>query len=155
MIAFKNIILTTDLSQMSDAAAPYAVDFAQKYDGLIHLVHVFEDLIFYPPTLTEAPLAVDVSEVLRETHAERATKLDQHAKDLSQQYGVQVVPVLLRGHAGNEIVSYAKRENIDLIVTATHGRGGISHLIFGSVAERVVRTSYCPVMTVRPAEHKK
>jgi nucleotide-binding universal stress UspA family protein len=52
------------------------------------------------------------------------------------------------------IVDYAAREHIDLIVTGTHGRGGVAHLLMGSVAERVVRTAPCPVLTVRHPEHE-
>ena len=52
------------------------------------------------------------------------------------------------------IVDYARRERIDLIVTGTHGRGAVAHLLMGSVAERVVRTAPCPVLTVRHPEHE-
>ena len=52
------------------------------------------------------------------------------------------------------IVDYARREQIDLIVMGTHGRGGVAHLLMGSVAERVVRTAPCPVLTVRHPEHE-
>jgi nucleotide-binding universal stress UspA family protein len=52
------------------------------------------------------------------------------------------------------IVNYAVNEQIDLIVTGTHGRGAVAHLLMGSVAERVVRTAPCPVLTVRHPEHE-
>jgi nucleotide-binding universal stress UspA family protein len=63
--------------------------------------------------------------------------------------------VLLSSHApASTIVEYARQEGIDLIVTGTHGRGGVAHLLMGSVAERVVRTAPCPVLTVRHPEHE-
>jgi nucleotide-binding universal stress UspA family protein len=52
------------------------------------------------------------------------------------------------------IVDYAARGKIDLIVTGTHGRGGVAHMVMGSVAERIVRTAPCPVLTVRHPEHE-
>ena len=52
------------------------------------------------------------------------------------------------------IVDYAAQERIDLIVAGTHGRGGVAHLLMGSVAERIVRTAPCPVLTVRHPEHE-
>jgi nucleotide-binding universal stress UspA family protein len=57
------------------------------------------------------------------------------------------------GHPANEIGRYAKEQNVDLIVMGTHGRGMVAHLLLGSVAERVVRTAPCPVLTVRQREH--
>jgi len=51
-------------------------------------------------------------------------------------------------------VDYATKERIDLIVTGTHGRGAVAHLLMGSVAERIVRTAPCPVLTVRRPEHE-
>ena len=62
--------------------------------------------------------------------------------------------VVRLGSPFTEIVRYAKAENIDLIVMGTHGRGMIAHLLMGSVAERVVRTAPCPVLTVRHPEHE-
>ena len=57
--------------------------------------------------------------------------------------------VLFSGSAAREIVEHAQNNHIDLIVMGTHGRGGMAHLLLGSVTERVVRTATCPVLTVR------
>jgi len=57
------------------------------------------------------------------------------------------------GTPATEIVHYAEEEDIDLIVMGTHGRGFMSHMVMGSVAEKVVRTAPCPVLTVRNANH--
>ena len=61
---------------------------------------------------------------------------------------------MLEGSPKAEIVRYARAENIDLIVISTHGRTGLAHMLIGSVAETVVRTSPCPVLTVRPKGHQ-
>jgi len=53
-----------------------------------------------------------------------------------------------------EIIKAAKQKEVDLIVMATHGRSGLSHILFGSVAEKVVRKSTCPVLSIRPPEHE-
>jgi nucleotide-binding universal stress UspA family protein len=70
---------------------------------------------------------------------------------------VGVTRLVVVGSPSHEIVKVATAEKVDLIVIATHGRTGLSHLVMGSVAERVVRTAPCPVMTIRPvavtAEH--
>ena len=68
--------------------------------------------------------------------------------------GKSIVRVCRQGTPFLEIVRYAKDREIDLIVLGTHGRGGLAHVLLGSVAERVVRKSPCPVLTVRPTEHQ-
>src|SRR5262245_41815492 len=146
MISFKKILLPTDLSSNSDAAAPYAIEFARRDGGQIQLLHVFEDLIFYPLPIAESPVAVDFSDFIKGSHADRLTTLGKKADALARDSGVTVVPVILRGHPVQELVKYAKSEHIDCIVIATHGRTGAPHLFYGSVAERVVRESPCPVL---------
>ncbi len=150
MISFKKILLCTDLSPNADAAAPYAVELARRYGGQIQLFHVFEDLVFYPLPITEAPVAVDLSDFIKGSHADRLKVLGKKAEALAKDSGVTVVPVVLRGHPVQETIKYAKSEQIDCIVIATHGRTGATHLFFGSVAERIVRESPCPVLSVRP-----
>ena len=62
--------------------------------------------------------------------------------------------VLTSSSAAYAIVDYARDHGIDLIVTGTHGRGALAHLVMGSVAEQVVRLASCPVLTVRHPEHE-
>jgi universal stress protein A len=68
--------------------------------------------------------------------------------------GLQIIRATRMGNAYLEIVNYASEMNIDLIVVGTHGRGELAHMFLGSVAEKVVRRSPCPVLTVRPAGHQ-
>jgi nucleotide-binding universal stress UspA family protein len=68
--------------------------------------------------------------------------------------GKSIVRVCRQGTPFLEIVRYAKEHEMDLIVLGTHGRSGLAHVLMGSVAERVVRKSPCPVLTVRPTEHQ-
>jgi nucleotide-binding universal stress UspA family protein len=68
--------------------------------------------------------------------------------------GIDVRLALRRGAAFVEIVRYARDEGVDLITIATHGRTGLRHALFGSVAEKVVRKAPCPVLSVRPREHE-
>ena len=65
-----------------------------------------------------------------------------------------IVKVVRQGPPFLEIVRYAQEANIDLIVLGTHGRGGLAHMLLGSVAEKVVRKAPCPVLTVRHPEHE-
>jgi len=156
MLEFKNVVLTTDFSSNAEAASAYAAELARRHNGRIHLVHVFEDVTYYM-TVAEDVSAVALADpagwyALAKT--EHENKLSLAATKLSAQENIEVVPVFRQGHTAREIVDYAKQVNADAIVIATHGRTGLSHFIFGSVAERVLRLSHCPVLSVRPEKMK-
>ena len=150
MVQYKTIVLTTDLSPNANAAQPYAVELARKYDGIIFLIHVFEQDIYYASSSSGEGLAANPVEWLVEFRKQRAEQLEKAAKALQQQ-GVRVIHKMCEGHPAHEVIALAKKEKADCIVISTHGRSGISQLVFGSVAERVVRLSPCPVLTVRPS----
>ena len=155
MPSFKAILLTTDLSENADAAVPYALELAHRFEGSIQLVHIFEDAAFYAAAASSEGMLVDPTEWITSSLRDRGAKLDALAKKLSASGKVPVTPVLRQGHAATEIVQAAKDLKVDCIAIATHGRTGLAHLVFGSVAERVVRMSPCPVLSVRPVEIKK
>jgi len=67
---------------------------------------------------------------------------------------LRVTTAIVAGNPFVEIIRYARAHEIDLIVLGTHGRGPVAHMLLGSVAEKVVRKSPCPVLTVRPAQHE-
>ena len=151
MILLKNILVATDFGEASDAALSYGRDLARTYEATLHVVHVAENVLARyadDGTLALLPqLQNDIDEAARKRMAELVTDEDRtmlHAK-----------PVVLAALGTAEaIVGYAKKYNVDVIVMGTHGRGALAHLLMGSVAERVVRTAPCPVLTVRHPEHE-
>ena len=153
MPQFKTILLTTDLSENARAAAPYALDLASKYGGTVHLVHVFEDLM-YTGVMVDGNMGYDPTPFLEQAEKDKKAQLTALAASLSATApaGVRVLPVYIKGNANAEVLKYAAAQQADCIVMATHGRTGFSHLLFGSVAEKIVRTSPCPVLTIKP-EH--
>ena len=151
---FTRILIPTDFSPPSDAALATAREFADRFGASIHLVHVLED-----PYAT----AAYASEVygylppgLRERwEREAMTHLEAQLTPTDRARHHATTEVLFGSNAAKSIVEHARNNYIDLIVMGTHGRGGVAHLLLGSVAERVVRTAECPVLTVRgtaPAE---
>ena len=149
MIAFKELLIPTDFSEYSMRAIDYGVEIAKKFDSHLTLVYVVE------PLLQAADLTwttVDFEE-LNKAHKETAEK--QLAKLVEERIpkGIRCDSVILFGKAFVEILKYAREENADLIVMATHGRGAISHLLMGSTAEKVVRKASCPVLTVKHPKH--
>jgi nucleotide-binding universal stress UspA family protein len=143
MTAITRIVVPTDFSTASTDARLYAKTMAMAFDASLHLVHAFED------PYTTAPFAIEAYAQVRETMlAEIERRLDEELpeQDRARVRGTaEVVP----GPPARAIVDYAHARGADLIVMGTHGRGGMAHLLLGSVAERVVRTSNCPVLTVR------
>lgn len=151
MISFKNIILTTDLSSNAEAARPYAVDLARKYGATLHLLHVFEDAGYYHDAGINESIPMAPLEWIENAQVERRKRLDALAADIQKVDGIKADATLRIGSAAREIIDYAKENKADCIVIATHGHTGFTHLLFGSVAEKIVRTSPCPVLTVRPS----
>jgi nucleotide-binding universal stress UspA family protein len=141
----KTILVPTDFSEGSQAALDYAVNLAKSFGAKIVLLHVIETTTY---TMTEAMQLVNVYEVVK-TAVEPV--LDQMVKELQQQK-ISASRAVAQGAGAHEIVSQAREVGADLIVMGTHGRRGLNHLMVGSVAERVVRTAHCPVLTVRHPE---
>ena len=147
MIVLKNILVATDFSDSAAVALAYGRDLARTFTARLHLVHVVEDVM----TRYSAEAAFVVPELQKtlEDNAWRNVRalLTEDDRDLNIVTAVDSCATIPRG-----IIEYAGTHDIDLIVTGTHGRGPIKHLLMGSVAERVVRTAPCPVLTVRAQE---
>jgi universal stress protein A len=142
-----SILVPTDFSETADVALAYAKNLARSLRASVHLIHVYTDPYapatyvpeVYAPVPPEARLRA-----LDEARQHLAERLDPEEEAFF--HGSRA---LVRGLTAKQIVSYAVQQGIDLIVMGTHGRRGMAHLLLGSVAEHVVRTAPCPVLTVR------
>lgn len=143
MIALKRILVATDFGPAAEAALTYGRALAKNFGATLTVMHVAENLFLRPTTAD--PHALKAALVRR--LEERLTVDDRSALDARAVLDTSDQPA-------NAITTYAKQAEIDLIVMGTHGRNGISHLLVGSVAERVVRTASCPVLTVKHPEHE-
>ena len=141
------ILVPTDFSETADAALAYAKTLATKLGASVHLLHVFQDpcaAIPFTPETYAAPPPDLCERALENAWDQLHDRLDP---DEHQRFaGTRAV---VEGLAAIEIVRYANEQSVDLIVMGTHGRRGVAHLFLGSVAEHVVRTAGCPVLTVR------
>ena len=151
MKPFKKILVPVDFSLHSEEAIRIASDIADRYQGALTLVHVFEPIsnalpagfvLYTPPVMTDIMGRLELQLAAVAESARAAGTRD-------------VVTRLLTGDAWHEIVRFAEEGKYDLIVMGTHGRRGIKHALLGSVAERVVRRAACAVLTVRVDERKK
>jgi nucleotide-binding universal stress UspA family protein len=143
----RTILCPTDFSPGSAAATTYAVELARKLGAKVHLLHV------HPLPMLTAPdggvmLPADVLAEVSEASAQALRRLatEWRAK------GVEIETHLADGAPHHEILRLAQEIDADMIVMGTHGRTGVAHLLVGSVAEKVVRASHTPVLTVRLPE---
>lgn len=141
------ILVPTDFSETADAALAYAKSLAGRIGASVHLLYVFTDpygSAAYGPEVY-VPLPPEVRErAIADARARLAERLDA-----DQEVYFRGTRTVVAGAAAKEIVQFAADQGIDLIVMGTHGRRGVVHLLLGSVAELVVRTARCPVLTVR------
>ena len=149
-IRIQKILLPTDFSTLSAVATKYACELAEKFDAELHLLHTLE---IHSSTTPAFEMGLVLPTYMRESKAAAEQSL---AAVLDPQWskGRKVIQAVVEGSPIAEIIRYARTQDIDLIVLATHGRTGLSHVIMGSVAESVVRTAPCPVLTMRPEGHQ-
>jgi nucleotide-binding universal stress UspA family protein len=143
---FKKILVPVDFSQYSDEILAYAIEIAHKFDASIDLIHVIPNMDYFTP-YESFMAAENIVAVQKGVEGEVEKDLDEVAQKLP---GITVKKVIRTGVAFVEILDYVKSEGIDLIIMGTRGRGGLEHIIIGSVAEKVLRKSPCPVLTIRP-----
>jgi nucleotide-binding universal stress UspA family protein len=149
MITLKKIVVTTDLSNHSIAALEYASTFSLLYGASLYLLHV-EDLS--PPPMYGVHLPDFEAEGFRKRTVEEAMHDLEKFIELNVSPDLRVTPVARVGRPVDEIIRFASEEGADLIVMATHGWTGLKHVLLGSVAEKVVRMSPVPVLTVKPRQ---
>jgi len=152
MIQINKILFPTDFSELSEAALKYAVQFARDYTAGLHVIHVVDEAYQY--WMSMAPSTVPVGAPVVEDVVKSARKNLERLIHEKLPAELTVINQVLIGRPYLEIIKYASHQAIDLIVIGTHGRGGLSHMLMGSVAEKVVRKSPCPVLTVHHPEHE-
>ena len=157
----RRILVPTDFSATADAALDHALLFAARFGASLELLHVLDDPFVTEGLASEAYIAEAPmlrSAMLREAQnrlAHRVAPLRNAAEFEGWPALVRVDAEVLFGHGAGTIAEYAETRNVDLVVMGTHGRTGVTHLLMGSVAEKLVRTAPCPVLTVRPAPGTK
>jgi nucleotide-binding universal stress UspA family protein len=154
MIVIKNVLVATDFSPASDTALAYGRELARNFGATLHVLHVVENVYAYMVGTDAAIGAMIPSTLQAELEKAAQRQLDAVVGE-DDRRELHAKAVLLTGNgAAIEIVTYARETGIDIIVVGTHGRGPMSHLLMGNVAEKVVRTAPCPVLTVRHPEHE-
>lgn len=150
MMEMKRILFPHDLSENATKIIPYVLSVAEAYNSEIYLLHVVHDLqkwgkVYVPHA------SMDLFQQEAKEAAEK--EMDRVSKDEFRGYS-RVQRKVVSGDPAGEILKTIGAEGIDLVVMGTHGRKGLEHIVFGSVAENVVKKSSVPVMTINPYKLK-
>lgn len=145
MLPIRRVLFPTDFSDPAEYAWPYALAFAQEFGAEVHLLHV----VAPPPRLAETyTVNFDPEKMVQTLVAEANGAMDQQVEKVKERKLIFHREVRV-GVDYREILDYATKHDMDLIVMATHGRTGLAHVLLGSVAEKVVRKAPCPVLTIK------
>jgi len=150
-VSIKSVLCPVDFSDSSEHALTYAIALTQSYDATLKLLHVVQ-----PPLMSVPgdPMVPEFSsDVMQDIAAASQRRLDEIAAKAREQVS-DVEAEIATGSPFVEIITFAKDQDVDLIVIGTHGRTGLAHVMIGSVAEKVVRKAPCPVLTVKHPEHE-
>ena len=146
MSKIKKVLFPVDLSPASSKIAPYVISFSETFGAEMHVLFVARLLEHYSTMYVSGPsIATFESEIIR--GAQR--RIEEFA-DESLQDCTNCLTKVVTGDPSEQILLYIEKENIDLVIMGTHGRKGLDRVLFGSVAERVVKMATCPVLTVNP-----
>ncbi|MBN2280147.1 MAG: universal stress protein [Candidatus Marinimicrobia bacterium] len=146
MLPLKKILCPVDFSEHSLKALDNAVELAGKFNAELHLINVIAPFPILPAS--PHPIGFDIQvyeDELSENSLESLEKLVAEKIPDS----IKTTTKILKGDASTQIINYAHENKIDLITLSTHGTGALKHFLFGSVAEKVLRHSNCPVLTIR------
>lgn len=150
MIKIERILFPTDFSACSKHALTYALYFATERGAKLYILHVIPKLNMPVGT---GGLSYPVSKIYDDMEREAKKQIHRLVPKRFLEK-IKVENIIMRGSPFLEIIKAARKYDIDLITIATHGRKGLSHVLLGSTAEKVVRTAPCPVLCVKHPEHE-
>jgi len=146
MKKFKKILFPVDFSEVSPKIVPYVIAMADKFDAEVHLVFVVRKLENCR-SIFVSPISVENFETEIVLGAE--TKMEEFVQGFFKSILKPKTKILI-GDIAEEIIKYIKAEGIDLVIIGTHGRKGMDRIILGNIADRVIRSSPVPVLSVNP-----
>ena len=150
MIDIKKILYPTDFSECSKYALKYGVSFCKEFKAKLYILHIIDNTYLDPNLYDFLPSEQNLNIDWEGNVNKRIDQLvESEIKD-----DIEIEKLVGIGTPFVEVINTAKEKEVDLIVIATHGRTGLKHALFGSTAEKVVRKSHCPVLSIKHPEHK-
>jgi len=151
MIRLKTVLVPIDFSDTSDVALRYGKALAGAFGASLHVVHVVQEPYAQPWAVEAYGFSLAT---LQDDWTKEAKSRLEGMLTAEERASLNATATTVLGHPVSEILRFATEHQADLIVLGTHGRGPLSHLVMGSVAERVVRHAPCPVLTVHQTERE-
>jgi nucleotide-binding universal stress UspA family protein len=140
---YDNLLLPTDGSDAMQGVIEHAVELAAEHDARLHTLYVANTA-----SLSDLPADAGWENITESLHQEGENALAR-VTDYAEGYSVTVETEVREGAPAKEVIQYADHHDCDIVVMGTHGRSGVDRLLLGSVAEKVVRSSTVPVLTIR------
>ena len=152
MIRLNTILVATDLSPLSEFAVKHGCELAKQFGASVHLLTV----VVYPFTDFAKECQKDYGRSIDDCEAEHFAAAEKQLSEIniSPLDESQVTRCAVKGFPAEQIRQYAETKQADLLVLGTHGLTGLKHVFMGSVAEMIVRTAPCPVLTLRDPKHQ-
>jgi nucleotide-binding universal stress UspA family protein len=150
MIEIKKILFPLDLTENSSKILPYVLSVSEKYNSQIYLLHVVQDLNKWGKLYVPHPSMDKFQEEAIKNAKKAMDKICENQLQSCPNFQKRVVS----GDTVDEILKIIEPESIDLVIMGTHGRKGLEHVIFGSVAENVIKKSPVPVLSINPYKLK-
>jgi len=144
----QRILVPVDYSSCSRAALRLAVELAQKFQASLDVVHVWDRPSYVTNVVMTSTEPVSGKSLIRMIEENAQRDLDEFLSTTDLPAGTKLVGHLLTGDPASALLHELKREKRDMVVVGTHGRTGLAHVLLGSVAEKLVRLSAVPVLTV-------
>lgn len=153
MFQLQKILVPTDFSEGSRAAMTYACMLAKKMNGTLTVLYVLESPYHLTTDVILAGPENKNMSVLEYIRKDAEKQLSKFTAPFIQDYpALSITKEIEVGSSSEQILKLAQEKKIDLVVMSTHGRTGVAHAIMGSVAEKVVRQSTCPVLTIKSGQ---
>jgi nucleotide-binding universal stress UspA family protein len=152
MVILKRILVATDFGETAEVALTYGRELARRFGARLEVLHVCDNAI--ARGFGVDGFRVDFSGLQREIEAAARRQLDALIDEKDRATLSARAVLTVSSSPALAIVEYAKRSKADLILMGTRGRGGVAHLLMGSVAERVLRIAPCPVLTLHHPERE-
>jgi nucleotide-binding universal stress UspA family protein len=145
---FQHILLASDGSDHALHAAEAAAEIAKRFNARVTLLTVFDPPVMTPPFLGGPEPIID-AEVFIRTADEIQDAVEKRTGDILVKHGVRFESRREVGHPVDQIVTFAEKEKVDLIVMGSRGLGGLQSFLLGSVSDRVLHHAHCPVLIIR------
>lgn len=138
----KKIMCAIDFSDPTSEILAYSVALCKEFHAKLFLVHIVDDV---KTSFADSGIAIDDEMLLKQYNSKARELLDSLAKELRIAHEI----IITKGNPADKIQQFAFKEEIDLVITGSHGKSGFERLLIGSVTEKLLKILHCPLLVIR------